>query len=433
LDERDRRIVAIGVPALATVLVEPVYTLVDTGIVGHLGVTPLAGLALAASVLTASFWVFNFLSFGTTSRVAFLTGRRDARGAAEVAAQGLWVAGVIGVVVGAALAWLAPAVAGAMGGHGGVRAAAVTYLRISAIGTPFALLALVGNGFLRGVSETRTPLRIVLASNAANVVFEVVLVYGLHRGVAGSAWGTVAAQAFAAGWFGVLLVRRIAAAGASLRPDPVELRRMAAVGRHLFVRTGALLVALTLSTSVVSRLGPIPLAAHQVTLQVWLFVTAALDGLAIPAQAIVGTELGAGDGTSARAYAHRLLVLGAWLGAAIGVVLVALTPLLARVFTSSGRVADAAIGPLLIVGCVQVLDAVLFVLDGVLMGAGDFAFLRVSTLAGLVTFTPVALAVLAWHRLGLLAIWLGLVGWLLARCAVNAWRYRGDRWLVAAR
>jgi Na+-driven multidrug efflux pump len=125
LDERDRRIVAIGVPALATVLIEPVYTLVDTGIVGHLGVTPLAGLALAASVLTASFWVFNFLSFGTTSRVAFLTGRRDARGAAEVAAQGLWVAGVIGVVVGAALAWLAPAVAGAMGGHGGVRAAAV--------------------------------------------------------------------------------------------------------------------------------------------------------------------------------------------------------------------------------------------------------------------------------------------------------------------
>ncbi len=434
LDERDRRIVALGAPALATVLIEPVYTLVDTGIVGHLGVTPLAGLALAASVLTASFWVFNFLSFGTTSRVAFLTGRRDERGAAGVAAQGLWVALVVGVVVGAVLAVAAPGVAGVMGGHGGVRAAAVTYLRISAIGTPFALIALVGNGFLRGQSDTRTPLRIVLVSNAANVVFEVFLVYGVHLGVAGSAWGTVAAQALAAGWFTAFLARRITLAGATLRPDPVELRRIAAVGQHLFVRTGALLAALTLSTSVASRLGPVPLAAHQVALQVWLFVTAALDGLAIPAKAIVGTELGARAPDEARAYAKRLLVLGGWVGLAIGAVLAVVTPALAGVFTSSGRVGHAAVAPLLVVAAIQVLDAVVFVLDGVLMGAGDFAFLRVSTLSGLVVFTPVAVAVLEWHRLGLVTIWLGLVGWLLARCAVNALRYRSSqaRWAALA-
>lgn len=430
LDERDRRIVAIGAPALATVLIEPVYTLVDTGIVGHLGVTPLAGLALAASVLTASFWVFNFLSFGTTSRVAFLTGRREARAAAGVAAQGLWVAVVVGVVVGALLAAAAPGVAGVMGGHGGVRDAAVTYLRISAIGTPFALIALVGNGFLRGLSDTRTPLGIVLVSNVANVVFEVTLVYGLHFGVAGSAWGTVAAQALAAAWFVVLLARRIGAAGASLRPDAAELRHMATVGQHLFVRTGALLAALTLSTSVASRLGPVPLAAHQVALQVWLFVTAALDGLAIPAQAIVGTELGAASVGEARAYARRLLVLGTWVGLVIGAALAVVTPALAGVFTNSGRVADAAVGPLLVVAAIQPLDAVVFVLDGVLMGAGDFAFLRLSTLAGLAVFTPVAVAVLAWHQLGLVTLWLGLVGWLLARCAVNVRRYHAsdERW-----
>jgi putative MATE family efflux protein len=432
LDERDRRIVAIGVPALATVLIEPVYTLVDTAIVGHLGVTPLAGLALAASVLTASFWVFNFLSFGTTSRVAFLTGRRDGHSAAGVAAQGLYVAVVLGVLVGTLLAGFAPVVAGVMGGHGGVESAAVTYLRISAIGTPFALIALVGNGFLRGVSDTRTPLRIVLVSNAANVVFEVALVYGAHFGVAGSAWGTVAAQGLAAGWFMLLLAQRIVAAGASLRPDRVELRRMATVGQHLFVRTGALLAALTLSTSVVSRLGAVPLAAHQVALQVWLFVTAALDGLAIPAQAIVGTELGAGDPANARAYAQRLLVLGTWVGAGLGALLAMITPVLANAFTSSVPVARAVVGPLLIVAALQVLDAVVFVLDGVLMGAGDFAFLRVSTLAGLLVFTPVAIAVLEWPQLGLVTIWLGLVGWLLARCAVNTMRYRSERWTEIA-
>lgn len=429
---QDRRIIAIGLPALATVLIEPVYTLVDTAIVGHLGVTQLAGLALAASVLTASFWVFNFLSFGTTSRVAFLTGRGDRRGAAAVAAQGLWLAVGIGLLVAVVLGLAAPSLAAVMGGHGGVRAAAVTYLRISAAGTPFALVALVGNGFLRGASDTWTPLRIVLVSNLANVVFEVALVYGWHTGVAGSAWGTVAAQLLAAMWFVALLARRIAAAGASLRPDPHELRRLGTIGRHLLVRTGALLAALTLATSVASRLGPVPLAAHQVALQVWLFVTAALDGFAIPAQAIVGTELGSGDGASARGYASRLVVVGVWGGVGLGVVLSALAPVLAHVFTGSSRVASAAIGPLLVVGALQVPDAVLFVLDGVLMGAGDFAFLRVSTLAGLVAFAPVAAAVLVWHRLGLVTVWVGLAGWIGARLVVNTARYRGERWVTGA-
>ena len=200
LDDIDRRILALGVPALATVLVEPVYTVVDTAIVGHLGTVPLGGLALASTVLNASFWVFNFLSFGTTSRVAFLTGRRDERGAATVAAQGLWLSVGIGVPVTLLLAVAAPVVAGVMGGHGDVLRAAVTYLRISALGTPFVLIGLVGNGYLRGVSDTRTPLKVVATANVVNLVLELALVYGLRLGVAGSAWGTVVAQMLSAAW-----------------------------------------------------------------------------------------------------------------------------------------------------------------------------------------------------------------------------------------
>ena len=214
LSERDRRIAALALPALATVAVEPLYTLVDTGIVGRLGTGPLGGLALATTVLNASFWIFNFLSFGTTSRVAFLTGRGDKRAAGMVATQGLWLSGCIGVPVGLALFGLAGPISSALGGHGAVLHAATTYLRISAVGLPFILVALVGNGYLRGLSDTRTPLGVVVVANVVNVLLELLLVYGVHLGVAGSAWGTVAAQLLSAGWFVVLIARRVAGTGA---------------------------------------------------------------------------------------------------------------------------------------------------------------------------------------------------------------------------
>jgi len=428
----DRRILALGLPALATVLLEPLYTLVDTAIVGHLGTAPLGGLALASTVLNTSFWVFNFLSFGTTSRVAFLTGRGDQRGAAAVAGQGFWLCGCIGIPVAVVVALSARPVGAVMGGHGEVLAAAVTYLRISAVGTPFVLLSLVGNGYLRGVSDTRTPLLVVAVANVVNVVLEIIGVYGLHLGVAGSAWGTVAAQVLAASWFAVAVGRRVTASGARLRPVASEMRRLVVVGRHLFVRTGALLATLALATSVAARLGPVTLAAHQVALQVWLFVTLGFDGLAIPAQTITGTLLGQGSTEESRMFGRRLCVLGAWSGAAVGAAIVALSGVLPRVFTGSAQVAHQATVALIVVGVLQVPDAVLFVLDGVLMGASDFRYLQASTVAGLVGFLPVGAAVLVWHRLGIGGLWLGLGLWLLLRLAVNAARFRGSTWISGA-
>jgi putative MATE family efflux protein len=432
LDERDRRILALGVPALATVLVEPLYTLVDTAIVGRLGTAPLGGLALASSVLNASFWVFNFLSFGTTSRVALLTGRGDHRAAAAVAAQGLWLSGCIGLPVGLLLAALARPIALAMGGHGVVLDAAVVYLRISGVGLPFVLVTLVGNGYLRGVSDTRTPLAIVMAANVLNVVLEILFVYRFQLGVAGSAWGTVVAQMGAAVWFSVLLARRVAGHGVALRPDWREMRGLAVIGRHLFIRTGALLATLTLATSIAARAGQATLAAHQIALQVWLFLTLGFDGLAIPAQTLTGTMMGRGDEAEARAYARRLTIMGVAVGVVAAGVVAALSPLLPRAFTADAAVFTRAAGALLVVAALQVPGAWLWVLDGVLLGASDFRYLQVSTMGGLAAFLPFGAAVLVWPRLGIIGIWCGLAAWLLVRLAVNRRRYRGSRWVEVA-
>jgi putative MATE family efflux protein len=422
LDERDRRIIALAVPALGTLAIEPVYVLVDTAIVGHLGTSPLGGLALASTVLSALTTVCNFLSFGTTSRVAFLIGRRDRVGAAGVGVQSLWVALLVGAPLAVAVATLARPLAGVLGGSGGVLDAATTYLRISALSVPAVLVALAGNGWFRGRADTRTPLRIVLVANLLNVVLEVVLVYGVHLGVAGSAWGTVVAQWCAAGWFLVLVGSDVLASGVTLHPRWAEIGRLLVVARQIFVRTAALLAVLTLATAVAARVDAVTLAGHQIAVQVFLFLALVLDSLAIPAQTFVGLHLGAGEREEASAVSRAAIRLSLYAGALVGVALLALALPLPYVFTSDGQVAGRASAALAVVAVMQVPGSVAFVLDGVLMGRSDFGFLQWSMLAGLVVFLPFAAVVLVHHDVGILGIWGGLLAWMCGRAAANAVR-----------
>jgi putative MATE family efflux protein len=426
----DRRILALAIPALGTLAVEPLYVLTDTAIVGRLGTVPLGGLALAATVLNTLVWVMNFLSFGTTSRVAHLTGQGRHAEAARSAAQALWLAGVLGVAIGAGLAASAPVLARVLGGEGAVQDVAVTYLRISAVGVPFILVPLASQGYLRGLSDTRTPLRIVLLANLANLVIELVLVFGFDLGVAGSAWSTVVAQAASAVWFLAILAPRIAATGCSLRPDPRAMRGLVTVGRHLLVRTGALIAALAASTAGAARLGPVSLAAHQITLQLFTFLALVVDALAISAQALVGTSLGEGDAPAVRLVCRRLMRMGLRVGLALAAAVVATSPLLPRLFSGDERVVVAATGSLAMLGILQIPAAIAFVLDGVLMGADDFRFLQRTTVSALAAFAPLAVLVVVTGA-GLTALWGALIVWMTVRTAVSYARYRTGGWLTA--
>ncbi|HLK42386.1 MAG TPA: MATE family efflux transporter [Thermoleophilia bacterium] len=432
LSERDRRILALAIPALGGLAVEPLYVLVDTAIVGRLGTVPLGGLALASTTLTSLLWVFNFLSYGTTARVAFLTGRGDERRAAGVASQALWLAALIGLPLAAGVFLLARVFATVIGGHGAVLNAAVTYLRISALGMPAVLVALVGQGHLRGLSDTRTPFVVVAVANGINVVLELIFVYAIHLGIAGSAWGTVIAQLVAAAWFLGLIGRRVGATGVERRPRWGEMRELIVIGRHLFLRTAALLATLAASTSVAARLGATRLGGHQIALQIETFLALAVDALAIPGQALVGTLLGAGDVPEARATGQRLLRWGLAIGAVLAVVVVSLAGVLPHLFSGDAGVVHNATVALVFVGVMQVPASAAFVLDGSLMGASDFRFLQWATIAAGLAFVPFAVAVLHWHGLGIVGIWAGLLVWIMARAAANMVRFRGSRWVSVA-
>jgi len=424
----DRRILALAIPALGTLAVEPLYVLADTAIVGHLGTASLGALALAGTVLNTVLWACNFLQWGTTARVAFLTGREDRQGAAASAAQALWLGVGLGVVLSLLVAVLARPLAVALGGKDEILTQAVTYLRISTIGMPAVLIAVVGQGHLRGLSDTRTPFLVVLVANVVNIVLELLFVYAFDWGIAGSAWGTVVAQWLAAAWFLGIFTRLIAVAGAALRPIPNEMRLLLGTGGHLVVRTGALLAALLLATSTAARVGPTTLAAHQIAYQMFIFLALVMDALALSVQALVGTQLGAVDVAGARETSQRSLRLGFMAATVLCVAVVATSPLLPHIFTGDPEVVDQATVALVFLGVMQLPGAATFVLDGVLMGGSDFAYVKWVTLASLFVFAPFAVAVLLWHSLGIAGIWSGLLAWMISRAVLNWARFRGPRW-----
>ena len=418
----DREIRLLAIPALGALAAEPLYVLVDTAIVGHLGTTQLAALAIAATVLSTAFTVFNFLTYGTTAQVARLHGAGQPEEAAHVGAQAQWLALAIGVVLVAALQLAAPGLVALMGGAGEVAEGATTYLRIAAVAAPAFMLASAGQGYLRGTGDLRTPLLILVAAHLVNIVLEVLFVYGFGWGLAGSAWGTVIAQAGMGAAF-VVVQRR---AGWQ-RPVLARMRRLMRVGLEIAVRTTALLGAFLVASAVLARVGEAPLAAHQIAFQLFVFLALVLDALAIAAQVLVGRSLGAGDAAGARAAAGRTILWSVVLGAAFGVALLALGDTLIRVFTPDAAVVAQAHEIWWLFAALMPVNGAVFALDGILIGAGDTRFLMWGMLAAAAVYVPVALLALA-NDWGILGVWCGLAGLIAVRLATCGARFAGSRW-----
>ncbi len=433
LDALDRRILAIAVPALGSLLVEPVYLLTDTAVVGRLGTTELGGLAVAATVLNTLVWVFNFLSYGTTVRVAVRRGRGDLAGAASDALQALWLALGLGVLTAVGIGLGARGLAGIVGDDAAVVEHGITYLRIAVVGIPFQLVTIACIGYLYGLPDTRRPFLVLAFSTTANLVLELVLVFGLDVGIAGSAWGTVIAQLLSASVLLAIVVPRLRADGLDhLRVVPPVMWAVVKVGGHLVQRTGFLLATLAVATTVASHAGTDVLGGHQIAAQVFLFLAIGVDMFKVAGQSLVGHALGAGRPAEAREVVAHLYRWGSRSGIVLLVATVVTAPLLPRAFSSDPAVRHQATIALVILGVAQLPGAITFVLDGVLMGANDFRDLRWQTTIAFAVTLPVFVAVWVEPDLGIGGVWIGMLLWLVVRAVKNHTRVRGDAWMESA-
>lgn len=414
-----------ALPALGALLVEPLYNLTDSAIVGHLGRAPLGALAIATGILNVVWWTTAFVEMATVTLVAQRRGAGDLDGARREVGAAYVLSVALGIVTALGIFALAPELTSLLGGKGAVGTDAVRYLRISAVGLVPLVMSLAGTGHLNGLGNTRRPFEIALVSNGVNIVLEVVLVYVAHLGIAGSAWGTVAAQFVAAAGF---LASSARAELRPRRPTTSELRALATDGVPLTIRTIALGTALLASTATAARIGGAVLAGHQIALQIWLLLALTLDALAVPAQVFVGEAVGRKDKAKADEVGRRTLRLGLIAGAGLGALTIAAALGIPFAFTSDPAVRHQATLALFVCGAQQPIAAIAFVLDGLLLGASDYRILRTGMLVALVGFGPVAALVLADHKLGILGVWLALSCWLAVRTAVLLRRWRSGRW-----
>jgi putative MATE family efflux protein len=424
----DREILRLAVPAFLALVAEPLFLLADAAIVGHLGTPQLAGEGIAAVVLQTAIGLCIFLAYGTTGTVARRIGAGDPRAALAGGIDGLVLAVALGVLLTVALELLLPLVVGLYGTSPEVAGYARTYLRIAALGLPSVLLLLAGTGVLRGLQDTRTPLVVVVATNLVNVGLNLLLVYGLDLGIAGSALGTLLAQTAAALTVAFVVVRRARGTSGVLALRPRAVLRTARAGGWLVLRTALLQAAITVTTLVAAGSGAVALAAHQVVNGLWVLLAFALDAIAIAGQALIASALGGGQVALGRALTRRMVGWGVVSGVVFGAVLATARPLYVGVFTPDPAVQHLVGAVLVVLALLAPLAGVVYVLDGVLIGAGDARYLALAGALALLVYLPLALVV-RHTGAGLVWLWAAYGVFMTARMLTLALRTRTDAWI----
>ena len=429
-----RRILALAVPALGALIAEPLFLIADSAIVGHLGVNQLAGVGLASTVLQTAVGLMVFLAYSTTGTVARFLGGNRHREAVAAGRDGMGLALILGVVLSAAGILAAPWLASALGATGEVHRFAVDYLQYSMPGLTAMLVVLAATGVLRGLQDTRTPLAVAGIGFGVNIGLNYLLVYGFDLSVAGSALGTSITQWGMAAVYLVLVGRMARRAGVSLRPSPAGILATAHVGSWLMLRTLSLRLAVLAAVLVATAQGPQSLAAHQLVMTVFTFLAFALDALAIAAQALIGKELGAGNRPLARELTRRMIRWGVGFGVITGVLLAASAPFAGWIFTPDAGVQSALTAGLWVLAASQPICGLVFVLDGVLIGAGDARYLALTGVLNLLAYVPL----LWWVHVsdldgpgGIAWLWAAFaLGYMSARALTLTWRIRQDAWMV---
>lgn len=428
-----RQILDLAVPAFLSLVAEPLFLVADSAVIGHLGTVQLAGLGVASAVLTTATGLFVFLAYATTAASSRRMGAGDRRGAARVGIDGLWLSLIIGALVALLLVLAGTTVAGWFGASGEVAHQAGKYLRITGFGLPAMLATMAVTGVLRGFQDTRTPLVVTVVTFAANLCLNLWFVLGMGWGIAGSAIGTLISQVAMAVTLVLVLRHRTRDLELGLRPHPAGVLASLRDGIPLLVRTLALRAALYVTTWVAARAGQVTMASYQVTMTVWNLLVMTMDALGIAGQALTGACLGAGDTRRTREVTRTMTRWGLGLGVVIGVLLAAVHGVLPSLYTTDPQVHRAVAAGLLVVAVQQVVAGPTFVLDGVLIGAGDGRWLSGAQVVMFLAYLPMILVVhvsspsdpaaaVSW-------LWVAFGGFMVVRCAILVWRARGDAWM----
>lgn len=424
----DKTILTLAIPALGALAADPLISLIDTVFVGQLGAIPLGALGINTSVFSFSFFLFNFLAYGTTPLIAKAVARGDHKSAGATVIQSFTLAILLGFSSLFLLELFARPVLIIMGAEGNLLEASLTYLRIRALAGPAVLIITAGHGIFRGFQDTRTPFIVTAGLNVINLVLDPLFIFIFEWGLAGAAWATVIAQWSGALWFLWLILKsnHKKITGPLFIPKISTLKPFVKIGGALSLRTFALIGTLTLATAIATRIGTVAVAAHQVAAQLWLFLALVVDALAIAAQALMAKYIGASDHFTARAIANRILVMGLAIGLILGVAFELLDEPLSRLFTDDPLVIEKVLIIFPFVAAMQPVNALVFVWDGIFIGQEKYRFLAMAMILSAIGGIAILLLVepMSW---GLKGVWWGIVALMGVRLLTLGGKYFNNR------
>lgn len=421
-----RDIFALALPALGVLAANPLYLLLDTAVVGRLGTAELAALAAGTAVQSTVTTQLTFLSYGTTARSSRLYGAGRRGDAVAEGVQASWVAILVGLGL-ASIIWLfAEPIAYALTQNHETSADAARWMHVAAIAIPLTLLIMAGNGWMRGVQNTRLPLVLTLCGLVPGAILLPLLVH--QFGLVGSAVANVIGMGITATLFVGALVKEHRGADTGWRPQWNVIGQQLLLGRDLILRSASFQISLLAATAVAGRFGVFALAAHQILLQLWNFLSLVLDSLAIAAQTLTGAALGQGNVERARGTGAAVTGYATVFAVVLAGVFLVFAGQIQSIFTHDPGMADALTVPWRWLVAMIVVGGAVFALDGVLLGASDAVFLRnLSIGAMLGGFLPLTLLSM-WLGWGLPGVWAGYFVSVVMRLAGVLWRFRSMKW-----
>jgi putative MATE family efflux protein len=422
----DKEIFSLAIPALISTLLDPLMGIVDTAIVGRLGTEPLAAVGMSTIVYNFSNFIWNFLLYTTTPRIAAAVSRNDSASVSRITAAGLWVAVAIGCVMTTILWFRCPAIFVGMGATPEVLPFAVQYLRGRCIASPAIMAFYVLSGTFRGFKDTYTPLVAGIISNIFHLFLDILLVFTLGWGVTGAALATSLSH-----WVTILILSGMVVRKGYLKlsdlvrfPSSQDVTPMLKNGFLLSTRSILAMSILMWSTKLIAGFGAASLAAHEILRQIWVFSNQAFTALDIATQSLVAFYLGSKDTKQAASVFKRTLSLTVIAGMVIMIGLLFGANALPGIFTQDGTVIALVAGVMPLVAIFMPLDAMASVMDGVLLGAQEAGWMSKTMIA-----TSVGCGIglgmaqggggVGW---GLLGVW-ACIKWLtVGRLFGNAWR-----------
>ncbi|KAG2671605.1 hypothetical protein I3760_13G004900 [Carya illinoinensis] len=297
-------------------------------------------------------------------------------------------------------------------------APALKYLKLRSLGAPAVLLSLAMQGIFRGFKDTKTPLYVIVVGYTTNIILDPILIFVLRMGISGAAIAHVLSQYLILSILLCMLMRKVYLLPPSLKQ--LQLGKFLKNGGLLLARVVAVTFCVTLAASLAARLGPMPMAAFQTCLQVWLTSSLLSDGLAVAGQAILACAFAEKDYKKATATANRVLQMSFILGVGLALVVGIGLYFGAGIFSRDVNVLHLIKIGLPFVAATQPLNSLAFVFDGVNFGASDFAYSAYSLV--LVAAASITTLFTLYKSSGFLGIWIALTIYMFLRTFVGIWR-----------